>query len=53
MQLVPFVCAFYAFESPLFYNHHNHESDVTVVPFNMEIHWGDFFKKGTICISTF
>jgi hypothetical protein len=31
VQLIPFVHAFYAFESPLFYNHHNHESDVTVI----------------------
>jgi hypothetical protein len=28
-QLILFVCAFYAFKSPLFYNHHNYEGDVT------------------------
>jgi hypothetical protein len=32
MQLIPFVHAFYAFESPLFYNHRNHEGDITVIP---------------------
>jgi hypothetical protein len=36
MQFIPFVHAFYAFESPLFYSHHNHEGDVTVIPFAME-----------------
>jgi hypothetical protein len=35
MQLIPFVHAFYAFESPLFYNHHSHENDVTFIPFAM------------------
>jgi len=41
IQLIPFVCAFYAFESPLFYNLHNHEGDVTIIPFAMEIHQSD------------
>jgi hypothetical protein len=40
-QLIPFVCATYAFEFPLFYKHHNHESDVTIIPFAMGIHHGD------------
>jgi hypothetical protein len=31
MQLIPFVHAFYAFESPLFYSHHNREGDVTII----------------------
>jgi hypothetical protein len=35
MQLIPFVHAFYAFEFPLFYSHHNHENDVMVIPFVM------------------
>jgi hypothetical protein len=37
MQLIPFVRAFYAFEFPLFYNHHNREGDVIVIPFAMGI----------------
>jgi hypothetical protein len=32
IQFIPFVCAFYAFESPLFYNHHNYENNVTGIP---------------------
>jgi hypothetical protein len=35
IQLIPFVHAFYAFESPLFYGHHNHECDVTIIPSTM------------------
>jgi hypothetical protein len=35
IELIPFVCAFYAFEFPLFYNYRNHESDVIVIPFAM------------------
>jgi hypothetical protein len=38
MQFIPFVCAFYVFESPLFYNHYNHEGDVIVIPFAMGTH---------------
>jgi hypothetical protein len=32
IQFIPFVYAFYAFESPLFYSHCNHESDVVAIP---------------------
>jgi len=35
MQFIPFVHAFYAFEYPLFYSHHNHEGDVTIISFTM------------------
>jgi hypothetical protein len=38
IQLIPFVYAFYAFESPLFYSHHNHEGEGTVIPFAMGTH---------------
>jgi hypothetical protein len=41
IQLIPFVRAFYAFESPLFYNHHNHEKDVKIIPSTMGTHQGD------------
>jgi hypothetical protein len=35
IQLIPFVCAFYAFESPMFYNHYYCESDVIIIPWKM------------------
>jgi hypothetical protein len=38
MQLIPFVRAFYAFEFPLFYNHHNLDDDVVVIPSAMGTH---------------
>jgi len=36
MQFMPFVCAFYAFESPLFYNRRNREDYVTIILFAIE-----------------
>jgi hypothetical protein len=41
IQFIPFVCAFYAFESPLFYSHRNCEGDVTIIPFDRGIRQGD------------
>jgi hypothetical protein len=41
IQFIPFVHTFYAFESPLFNNHHNHEGDVIVIPSTMGIYQGD------------
>jgi hypothetical protein len=41
IQFIHFVHAFYAFESPLFYSHHNRESNVKVIPFAMGIYQGD------------
>jgi hypothetical protein len=38
VQLISFVCALYAFESPLFYSHHNHEGDVIVIPSTIGTH---------------
>ncbi len=32
MQLIPFVCAFYAIESPLFHSHLNRENNVIIIP---------------------
>jgi len=45
IQLIPLLCAFYAFEFPLFYNHHNHEGDVTFIPFAMGTHQSDPLGK--------
>jgi hypothetical protein len=41
IQLILFVCAFYAFKSPLFYNHRNHEGDVIIIPSAMGTCQGD------------
>jgi hypothetical protein len=41
IQVIPFVYAFYAFKSLLFYNNHNREGDVTIIPFAMGIRQGD------------
>jgi len=35
MQFIPLVRLFYAFEFPLFYNHHNCEGYVIIIPFAM------------------
>lgn len=32
IQLIPCVYTFYVFESLLFYNHLNHEGDITMIP---------------------
>jgi len=46
IQLIPFVCAFYAFESSLFYSHCNVESDVIIIPSTMGTHQGDPWGGG-------
>jgi hypothetical protein len=40
IQFIPFVRAVYAFESPLFYSHCNHEKDLIIIPFAMGTHQG-------------
>jgi len=40
---IPFVCAFYAFKSPLFYSHHDHEGDIMVIPFAIRTRQSDPF----------
>jgi hypothetical protein len=40
IQFIPFVRAIYAFEFPLFYNHHNCEDDVTIIPSTMGTYHG-------------
>jgi len=37
----PFICAFYAFESPLFYSHYNRDGNIIVIPFAMGTCQGD------------
>jgi hypothetical protein len=41
IQFIPFVHAFYAFESLLFYSHRNCGGDVTIIPSAMGTHQGD------------
>ncbi len=41
---VPFVRAFYAFVSPLFYSHYNCVSNVMIIPFVMGIRQGDALR---------
>jgi hypothetical protein len=41
IQLIPFVRAFYAFESSLFFSHCNCGGNVTVIPSTMGTHQGD------------
>jgi hypothetical protein len=41
VQFIPFVHALYAFESLLFYNHRNCESDVIIISSTMKIRQGD------------
>jgi hypothetical protein len=43
MQLIPFICAFYAFKFPLYYSHCNHQGDVTIILFAMGTHQGDLW----------
>ncbi len=53
MQLIPFVCAFYAFEFPLFYNHCNYEGDVIIILFAMGTHQGDPLEGALFALTHF
>jgi hypothetical protein len=55
IQLIPFVHAFYAFESPMlyFYNHYNHENDVTLIPFTMGTYQGDPLRNAIFALIHF
>jgi hypothetical protein len=53
IQLIPFICAFYAFKFPLFYNHHNCESDVTIIPSTMGIRQGDLLGGALLALAHF
>jgi hypothetical protein len=37
----------------LFYNHHNHEGKVTIIPSTMETHQGDFWGKALLTLAYF
>jgi hypothetical protein len=53
IQLTPFVRAFNAFESPLFYNHRNREGDVTIIPSTIGIRQGDHFGGALFVLAHF
>jgi hypothetical protein len=53
IQFIHFVHAFYAFESPLFYNHCNREGDVTIIPFAMETRQGDPLGRALFVLAHF
>ncbi len=53
IQFIPFVHAFYAFESPLFYNHHNRESVVIIIPFTMGTCEGDPWRGALFVLAHF
>jgi hypothetical protein len=46
IQFIPFVHAFYAFESPMFYSHCNREGNVKIIPFAMGTCQGDPWGGG-------
>ncbi len=50
IQLIPLVHGFYAFESPLFYNHRNREVDVIIIPFAMGTRQHDRLKGGALFV---
>jgi len=47
VQFIPFLCLFYAIESPLYYSQHKHESNVIIIPSTMGTHQATP-RKGTI-----
>jgi hypothetical protein len=53
MQFTTFICAFYAFEFPLFYNHHNREINVIVILFAMRTCQGDPLGRALFALTHF
>jgi hypothetical protein len=53
IQFSPFVQAFYAFESPLFYSHYNHDGNVMVIPSAMGICQNHFLGKALFALTHF
>jgi hypothetical protein len=53
MQFIPFVLAFYAFEFPLFYSHHNHEGDFIIIPSTMGTRQGDPLGRALFTLTHF
>ncbi len=53
IQLIIFVCAFYAFEYPILYSHYNREGIIIVIPFAMGTHQGDLVGKALFVLAHF
>ncbi len=53
MPIIAFVRAFYAFESPLFYNHCNYEGNITVIPFVMGTCQGEALGEALFALAHF
>jgi len=53
IQRIPFVHAFYAFEFPLFYTHHNCEGNIMVIPSAMETCQGDPLRRALFVLVHF
>jgi hypothetical protein len=52
-KFIPFVHAFYSFEYPLFYSHHNCEGEVIVTQFAMGTRQGDPFGRALFVLAHF
>jgi hypothetical protein len=53
IQLIPFVLTLYAFEFPLFYNHHNRDGNVTIISSTMGTHQGDPLRRALFVLAHF
>jgi hypothetical protein len=53
MQFILFVRAIYAFETPLFYSHCNHEGNVTIIPSAMRTCQCDPLKGALFALTHF
>ncbi len=53
IQLIIFVCAFYAFEYPPFYSQCNCEGIIIVIPFAMGTYQGDLVGKALFVLAHF
>jgi hypothetical protein len=53
IELIPFICAFYAFEFPLFYSHCNRECDVIIFPSTMGTRQSDLLEMALFTLVHF
>jgi hypothetical protein len=53
IQLIPFICAFYAFDFPLFYSHCNRECDLIIFPFAMGTRQSDLLERALFTLVHF
>jgi len=53
IQLIPFVWAFYAFESLMFYSHRNREGEVTNIPSTIRTHQNDPLGEALFALAHF